>query len=97
MPRLTTSQQHLNLSSLLQHKSVVWIDVSPDASQKELVDLLSIYTRVRGALDAPVNLEERRLVILEDLVTLEWIGCSVVEIKRFVRALTALCCRVRTI
>lgn len=69
-------------------------DLSSDASAgaNANVRLKSVFDKVRASLDQKSSQKDlQRLIILDDIATLEWIGISVLELVRFARALCALC------
>ncbi|KAG0700371.1 hypothetical protein DFH29DRAFT_635063 [Suillus ampliporus] len=58
-----------------------------DISLKGIYDLLSVKlsdSRVDGQIP---------LVILDDITSLEWLGCSLLDLSRFARALRSLCAK----
>ncbi|EED85159.1 predicted protein [Postia placenta Mad-698-R] len=74
------------------------IDIAPDLSSNvsagahASVSLKSVFDKVRASLDQkPSQADSQRLIILDDIATLEWIGIPVLELVRFTRALCALC------
>ncbi|OSX65827.1 hypothetical protein POSPLADRAFT_1132164, partial [Postia placenta MAD-698-R-SB12] len=69
-------------------------DLSSDASAgaNANVRLKSVFDKVRASLNQKSSQKDlQRLVILDDIATLEWIGIPVLELVRFARALCALC------
>ncbi|KAJ3561890.1 hypothetical protein NP233_g9916 [Leucocoprinus birnbaumii] len=90
------SRSNLNVNQQIESGALTFIDTlplvqppSPDSSRNQ--------PALRPLLDSIVNSftsnieESERLVILDDVSTLEWIGFSLLDVSRFVRALVAAC------
>lgn len=91
--------KNLNLSSYLASDSLLFVDilaiVQPPAytSAQQQPALRAIADLVGNALDNS-DLGAVRMVMLDDITSLEWIGFSSLDLMRFSRALCALCRKV---
>lgn len=89
-----THVQNANLDQHIASHRLAFIDV-PSRLRSSDTTLRPLYDVVRTHLQTDVADEGHTLVILDDVSALEWIGYSVVELSRFLRALSALCRKVR--
>jgi hypothetical protein len=92
--------KNLNLSTYLASDSLLFADVlaiaqppctHPSAQQQPA--LRPIVDLVGNALEKS-DREAVRMIILDDITSLEWIGFSTLDLIRFSRALCALCRKV---
>jgi len=96
---LTLTSQNLNLSQHIDSGSVIFIEAlslsqPPDPSDSSYQpSLRPLFDSILSALSSrgPSPQVSERLVILDDISTLEWIGFSFLDVCRFVRALVATC------
>ncbi|KAL9715604.1 hypothetical protein Ac2012v2_000046 [Leucoagaricus gongylophorus] len=94
-----SSRSNLNLSQHIDSGSVIFIEAlslsqPPDPSDSSYQpSLRPLFDSILSALSSrgPSPQVSERLVILDDISTLEWIGFSFLDICRFVRALVAAC------
>lgn len=92
------NKQNVNLAQHISTGLVKLIDLSDCESQPVGQRLSFVYGQVSKILEAPCfqdgSRNDHRLVILDDLSTLEWIGFARLDILRFVRALRIACQKV---
>ena len=104
-----TVRQNLNISHQITNGSLEFIDVlkhvQPDfraPAARETADLHTsptlrpLFDLVQGALQKTDH-GDAKLVILDDIATLEWIGFSLLDVSRFARALRGACLKVRRV
>ncbi|KAI0720905.1 hypothetical protein C8Q72DRAFT_788049 [Fomitopsis betulina] len=84
------AKSNANLDQHIASHRLAFIDV-PSRLRSSDTTLRPLYDVVRTHLQTDVADEGHTLVILDDVSALEWIGYSVVELSRFLRALSALC------
>lgn len=85
----------MNLDQHIASQSLSFIDVLSQLRSITTSTLRPLYDVVRTHLQTAVVDEGHTLVILDDVSPLEWIGYSTTELSHFLRALSALCRRVR--
>ena len=83
----------MNLDQHVASRRLSFIDVLSQLRSE--TTLRSLYDVVQTHLHAAGPDEGPALVILDDVSVLEWLGYSTTELFRFLRALTALCRKVR--
>lgn len=91
--------QNVNLTQHISSGSLVFLDgknlPAPSASHNTgKTELRPLFDLVRFELDKWAESGCRTLVMIDDVSVLEWIGFSVVDISRFIRALYAACRKV---
>ncbi|KXN82155.1 Elongator complex protein 6 [Leucoagaricus sp. SymC.cos] len=92
------SKSNINLSQQIASGSLTFIDAlslvqPPSPGQSSQPSLRTLFDSIVDSLSAhSVEAESpERLVILDDVSTFEWIGFSLLDVSRFVRALVAAC------
>ncbi|KAL5534426.1 hypothetical protein ACEPAG_888 [Sanghuangporus baumii] len=84
-----------NLSSHASEGSFVFIDALSQEFMSPTTSLRSVYDKLNEQLEASqaskIDDDQLNLVILDGLSLVEWCGTALLEVKRFVRALRALC------
>lgn len=89
-----THAQNVNLDQHIASQWLSFIDVLGQLRGE--ATLRPLYDVVQAYLQAAVADESHTLVILDTVSPLEWIGYSTTELFRFLRALAALCRKVRS-
>ncbi|KAI1794241.1 hypothetical protein LXA43DRAFT_998436 [Ganoderma leucocontextum] len=94
--KAVAGRSNLNLANHLDSRNLFIIEamplVSPALESSESVPLRRLYDQIHQTLSSPSSeTEQKVLVILDDLSSLEWMGISVECISRFVRAVCSLC------
>ncbi|KAL5519129.1 hypothetical protein ACEPAH_812 [Sanghuangporus vaninii] len=86
-----------NLSSYASKGSFVFIDVLSQEFMSPASSLRSLYDKLNELLETSqannIDDVQPNLVVLDGLSLVEWSGSTLLEVKRFVRALRALCNR----
>jgi len=91
------SVKNINLQSHIDGGSLAFIDVLAEVQPVDQeTGLKKIYDNV-SELILPSDLTSSpKVLILDDVSTLEWIGFSPLAVSRLVRALRSLCLKVRS-
>ncbi|KAF6758969.1 hypothetical protein DFP72DRAFT_887126 [Ephemerocybe angulata] len=84
-----SSKQNVNLAQHLTNGTVKFVDVACEEGGE--MYLSSVFNSISANVGSSSDVLSERLVILDDVSTLEWIGFSPLDIMRFVRALRISC------
>ncbi|KAI0030699.1 hypothetical protein K488DRAFT_53678 [Vararia minispora EC-137] len=88
--RALCSKTGLSLDAKIKDGSFLFVDVSA-SMPRFATSLPSIFESTKSYVEASFSEATLKLVVLDSLSTLEWIGFSATEVTRFARGLTALC------
>ncbi|KAF5320256.1 hypothetical protein D9611_011339 [Ephemerocybe angulata] len=87
--KAVASKQNVNLTQHITNGTVKFVDVaSTEGSEMVLSEAFNSVSEIIRSSSSEIS---ERLVILDDVSTLEWIGFSPLDIMRFVRALRIAC------
>ncbi|TFY77892.1 hypothetical protein EWM64_g6116 [Hericium alpestre] len=89
------ARSNINLAQKIDEGALVFVDVTTElgrrAPAKSPSSLRPLFDRVQSSIGT--SSEDRTLVILDDIATLEWTGHPALVITRFARALVSLCAK----